>query len=472
MLNYINIFIKGGFVMKSKKIISMVLAAGIATGGFGAASTKAFAATSDTAQETIVISQKDSEAAAYDILKEVKENPNEANIKKARKALTGLTDPYFKSAYEYLLSYYTKGITDVPAIDELMAVYAKSEQINSGEVKANLGMKLDQENLNEEYKNTFDMVQAMVNSTNMNMNLKINSESETKASISGTFNMNMAGQEMDMKVWADADISNDEPNIKYIIQIPEVLKAGDPMLANKDYLVYDLEDIIGQGIDMSEFNSIMESATVFSAKLDKSFENFIKLADAKYDIVERTDVAKLDADGSKGLVKAYTVDLNNEKLMSIVKDALQDKEIMKTFKDYIDDIMALNPEYGSITDEDFNNGLKEVEAALDEINNVAKFDVTYQMGVNKQGYISTENVSFKITLKASALSEIVSSLAGTEMPAFNPDATFTFTLNCNSDTTNINKNVKLDAKPEITEDNSVNLVDLMTVEAQAEAEAE
>lgn len=455
--------------MKSKKIISMVLAAGIATGGFGVASTNAFAETRDTAQGNIVISQRDNESAAYDILMEVKENPNAANIKKARKALTGLTDPYFKSAYEYLLGYYTKGIKDVPAIDELMAAYAKNEQINSGEVKANLGMNLAQENLNKEYESTFNMVKTIVNSTNINMDLKLNSESETKASISGKYSMNLAGQEMNMKVWADVDLSNNTPNIKYIIEIPEILKAEEPKLANKDYLVYDLQDIIGQNIDMDKMNKVIESTAVFSAKLDK----FIKLADAKYDIVEIADVAKLDADGSKGLVKAYTVDLSNEKLMSIIKDALQDKEILKLLKDYIKETVALDPDIENVTDEDFREALKETQAAIDELSNNAKFDITYQMGVNKEGYVSTENVSLKIKLKAQALAKIITTVAGenTKVPEFNPESTFTFTINCDTDTTNINKNVKLDAKPEITKENSVSLTDLVTMESQAEANA-
>jgi hypothetical protein len=452
--------------MKSKKIISMVLASGILMGGAGISPVRAFAATNEDAQVTSVNTQKDLDIEAYNILKELKLSPTEANIKAARKALATLKDGTYRSYYRYLLNVYTDKGTEKPAIDELMAANELNAEIISGETETNFAMNLDGKNLSKEEEEQLAIMKSILD-MNISSKMKFAGEENTKGKVSGNLNASLMGQEIKMDIWADVDVSNSVPQIKYIIQFPEILKVSNPALANKDYLVFDLAEMMeGPAMQQAEavpdMSKIMDKATRFSTKFTKSFEEFIKIADAKYGIVERKDAAKIDADGKKGIVKAYSVNIDNDDLIGIIGDMLKDEEMMGTFKAYLDEIMALDPNAPKLSNEEFYAALEQALPALNQLGNMMNFDITFDIGVNKEGYVSYQNGNIKTTINPAA----IASMAGegnTLEEQINPDSSYTLTINLDSNTININGDVKVEDMPKVTEENSVSYADLMNM---------
>lgn len=451
--------------MKSKKVLSMVLAAGIVVGGMGFSPIKALAATGNGVQAISSKTEKELKNEAYKLLKEVKANPTETNIKAARVASAGLTDKFYKSSYDYLLDLYVSRSGEKPAIDELMDAYAMNMQVTKAENEMNFEISVDGENMSEEEQREFAAIQSMINNMKFNMNAKSITENETKAKISGNINMNIMGQEVNMKLWANVDASGDTPQGKYIIQIPELMKVM-ANLGDKDYIVCDLEDMMGTSV--TDMDGIMKAANAFNAKFTKNFSEFMKVADAKYGIVEEKDKIELDKDGSKGLVKAYTLTLTNEKLMNIIKDALQDEEMIKIIKDYVDDIMAMDPEAPEISDEEFYTAIQAALPTLDELSSMIKFDINSNMGINKEGYISYEDGSIKFTVNADAISKALPEELSDSQEKNETNTTYIVTIKYDANSTNINGDVQLEAEPELTEENSLNLDDLTMVEAPVE----
>ncbi|QGU96148.1 hypothetical protein GOM49_14525 [Clostridium bovifaecis] len=459
--------------MKSKKIISMVLASGMLIGGIGFSPVKALAATGKNVQVTSVKTQKNLESQAYKLLMEVKTNPNGTNIKAARKALAGITDASYKSAYKYLLGLYTNKSVEKPAIDELILANAMNAKITRGETEVNFGMNLEGKNLSKEEQEQLAMLQLALNNMKVNTNVKYAGEGNTKAQVSGNVKVNAMGQEMKMNIWADVDATGSVPQIKYVVQIPEILKTADPTFANKDYFVFDFAEMLQnpamqQAGPMPDMGKIMEAANKFGTKFSKSFDEFIKIADAKYDIVERKDVSKVDAAGTKGLVKAYSVTLTNDEVMNLIKDALKDKKMMALFKNYVDDITALDPNAQKLSNEEFYAGLTQASAMLDQISSMIKFNVNFDMGVNKEGYVSYQNGSIKVEVNAAKMvgmfTQAQPELKG--QVTVSPDSTYILTINLDSNTTNINGDVKVEAMPKVTKENSLSFTDLMNAAPQ------
>jgi hypothetical protein len=456
--------------MKSKKVISMVLASGILMGGAGISPIRTFAATNEDVQATSVKTQKDLDIEAYNILKELNLNPTEENIRAARKALASLTDGTYRSSYRYLLDVYTDRGTEKPAIDELIAANALNAEITSGETETNFGINLDGKNLSKEEEEQLAMMKLIL-TMNINSKMKFTGEENTKAKVSGNVNANLMGQEMKMNIWADVDISSSLPQIKYIIQVPEMLKALNPALSNKDYLVFDFAEVMEnpamqQAGAMPDMGKIMDAATKFSTKFTKSFDEFIKIADAKYGIVERKDIKNIDADGKKALVKAYKVNIDNDDLVGIIGDMLKDEDMMKAVKTYLDEVMALDPNAPKPSNEEFYAGLEQVLPVLNQLSNVMNFDITFDMGVNKEGYVSYQNGNIKMTINPA----VIASMAGEGNlkleEQINANSSYTVTINLDSNMTNINGDVKVEDMPKVTEENSVSYTDLMNMSSQ------
>ncbi len=453
--------------MRNKKIISMALAAGMLIGGIGFTPVKAMAATEDKGQVVQNV-EKNLKKQAYDVLQEIKANPTEEKIKEARTLLFDISDPTYKSAYTYLLDLYVSRSEVKPsiAVDELLLAAKLNQSIVSSEQKFGLTANLAGENLSDEEKAALAGILPIVNAFKLDVTAKTKaSDNNMKASLDGNMKFDMMGMSMDMDIWADMDFTGTTPKMKMIIEIPEFAKMSDPSLKDKQYLIYDLEKLMAMstpaGAVTPDFSSIMNMAQSFNTKFTTSFENVLKIADAKLDIISKGDLTKLDTETAKNLSKVYNVNLDNDKLMQLIKLSIQDKEMKKALKDYINIINATNPAIGGqkISDEDFDQMMNEMLPALDMINKVAKFDLSVVCGVDKEGFVSYQKGSFKITINSAE----AAALMGVVQPGQTNDtkSIYTLTINFGSNITNINKDIKISPMPEVNEKNSIDLADMM-----------
>jgi len=461
--------------MKNKKIMSMILVAGITIGGTGFMPAKALAAANDKVQviNNTVVSQKDLKQQSYDLLNKIKENPTEADIKTARKMISSISDLSYTSAYTYLLNLYVDKNIDkgISTIDELINAYKKNQSITSMEQKFGFNTNLLAENLSEEEQMAMAQILPIINTLSFGMDSKMKTSDENKkVQLEGTIDISIMNMPIEAKVWIDMDITGATPKMKFIIEIPNSIKMFLPAeLKDKQYLIYDMETILkASGVNqgqMAGFGDIMNSAEIFGKKFNASFNEFIKIADAKYSIVSRGDLATLDKETAQEVSKLYKIDLNNEKLIGIINDALKDYSMKKIFKNYINDSMKLDPTVKGqeITDKDLEEGIEEITKALMEMGDSLKFDMAYECGVNKEGYVSYEKGSFTVAVDSAKLN----ALMAPENPAQNtekskaPNSKYTFTLNFGSNLSNINKEIKLTPMPEVNEKNSIDIMQLL-----------
>ena len=457
-----------GIEMKNKKIVSMVLAAGMLIGGTGFAPVKAMAATEEKVQ-VVQLTEKDIKKQAYSILQEIKTNPTEKNIKEARALLFDITDATYKSAYTYLLDLYVSKSEVKPsiAVDELLAASKMNQAITSSEQKLGLTVNLEGKDLSDEEKAALASILPIINALKLDVTAKSKaSDNNMKAQVDGNIKLNMMGMAMDMDIWADVDATGSMPKMKMIVEIPEFIKMTDPSLKDKQYLVYDLEKLMKMsspaGVATPDFSSMMNMSQSVNTKLTASFEEVLKIVDAKLNIVSKGDLSKVDAETAKNLSKVYNVNIDNDKLIQLIKLAVQDKEVKKVLKDYINSMLAVDPatKGQKLSDKDFEMMLAQMLPAVDMLNQIAKFDISLVCGVDKEGFMAYQAGSIKVTVSPAQ----ISALMGQVQPGqtVNSKSTYTLTINFDSNTTNINKDIKIAPMPEVNEKNSIDLADTMT----------
>lgn len=454
--------------MKSKKIISMVLAAGMLVGGIGFAPTKAMAATSGKVQAVQSI-EKDLKKQAYAVLQQIKANPTEEKIKEARALLYDISDSTYKSSYNYLLDLYVNRSEVKPsiAVDELLAASKMNQDVTSYEQKFGLSLNLEGENLSEEETAALSQIIPMINSAKLEVIARTkSSDNNMKAQMDGNIKLDMMGIPIDMDLWADVDATGAVPKMKMVMQIPEFIKMMDPSMIGKEYLVYDLEKLMNvstpAGAVTPDFSSMMNMSQAVNTKLTASLDNLLKVADAKLDIVSKVDLTKVDAEVAKNLSKAYNINLDNDKLVELIKLAVQDKEVKKVLKDYINEILAVDPtmEGQKLSDKQFDEMINTALPVLDMVKQIAQFDLNLVYGVDKEGFGSYQKGSFKITFNAEQLAALIGQIQPGQ--TIDTKSVYTLTINFDSNMTNINKDIKIAPMPEANEKNSIDLADMMT----------
>ncbi|MCY6960167.1 peptidoglycan-binding protein [Clostridium brassicae] len=452
--------------MKSKKIMAITLAAGIFIGGVGVSPIKAFAATENKVQAK-VSTQKELQSKVYKLLNKIKVNPNEKDIKEARRVIEDIDNHSYRATCSYLLNLYINNNIDknVSSIDELVNAYKMNKKITSCEVEQNLGIKLDGKNLSKEEEKNLAQILSIINSLNVKTDIKTVSRDENKKAVAeGNVKVSVNGVTMDMKVWSDVDTTGSNPKIKSIIEIPEALKVIMPAeYKDKKYFVYDISKILSnsqtvEATKMIDFQKLINSANNFGVSFNESFANFIKIADAKYDIVSKGDASKL----GNNSVKAYKIDLNNEKLINVIKYALKDKKMTGLVKDYINDIMALDPNYSGtkVTDEQLSAALNQTIMILDKMKDAVQIDISIDVGVDKSGYVSYNKGNVKFTVNVGEISKMSGDIKA-KKDVVNTNSIYTLLFNFDSNISKINEDIKTNPMPEVNEKNSIDYMEFV-----------
>ncbi|KEH99277.1 peptidoglycan-binding protein [Clostridium botulinum C/D str. BKT12695] len=454
--------------MKNKKICSLVLAAGMLVGGTGFSTSTVYADTNNYTKKVVANeeSQKHIINRACALIKVLENNPTEKNIKEARKLLPQLEDMSVKIAYKSLLDFYTNKNLDknISPIDELIKACKITQKITSSNSNANFDMNLEGKDLSNEEKEALDNFLPILNSMNISMDLKLNTDgSNKKLKSSGVIHFKNSLIKFDSRIWVNVDVTKSIPQVKYIIEVPNALKVFLPKdLSNKQYLVYDLNNIlnnpkIAKETKSIDINKVMELGQVFQQKFITKFDDFIKIADANYDIVSRIDKSKLNTNKLGDIEKAYEINLDNDKLVKVIKFALNDKDMVKVFSDYIDGLSSLTTkENNKIIENQKEDVVKSIEQSINKFNEAIKCDINNKIGVDKKGY-TTFN---KTTIKLSLNSKILMNLLGVK-DAPKTNSKYTFTVNCDCNMGDVNKKIDLLQEPEINKENSVDYMDFI-----------
>lgn len=455
--------------MRSKKSISMILAAAVLATGISFVPARASAVTEGSVKLESKEQNKNVRAAVQKAIKDL----NEENIKEARKMIAEVEDTNLKYLYNKALEYniYKNVDKKVSPVDELVMAFDKTNKVTSCESNIKVDLNMDGKNLTQEEMQSFAPIMQIVNGIKIDGTSKfVGNGKNTEISAKSDLNLSFMNQIYKMSTWVDMNMEGKEPKTKYVITIPEALKATSPELKGKDYLVYDSEKIakeLGENVD---YGKMMQSSVKLGNKMQLVLVDFLRAADAKFNLVTRKDKQTVTIGNATENVDLYEIKLDNEKLTNLIKFALQDKEMNKLIKDYVKFSINLgaemenekvSPEELKEMEKQIDEGLNQLVIMLEELNKSVEYELVFDFGVNKDGYITYQTAGIKATVDAG------------KIQGSDSKSQYTFVVNFSSDAYNINGKVNIEAMPEVNEKNSIDYVELlkesMTVESENEA---
>lgn len=454
--------------MKSKKSISMILAAAVLATGISFVPARASAVTEDSVKLESKEQNKNVRAAVQKAIKDL----NEENIKEARKMIAEVEDTNLKYLYNKALEYniYKNVDKKISPVDELMMAFDKTNKVTSCESNIKVDLNMDGKNLTQEEIQSFAPIMQIVNGIKIDGTSKfVGNKKNTDISAKSDLNLSFMNQIYKMSTWVDMNMEGKEPKMKYVITIPEELKALSPELKGKDYFVYDSQKITEELAQNVDYEKMMKSSVRLGNKMQVTLADFLRVADAKFNLVTRKDRQTVTIGNAKENVDLYEIRLDNEKLTEVIKFALQDKEMKKLIKDYAKFSINLGAEMQNekVSAEDLkemekaiDEGLNQLVGMLEELNKSVKYELVFDYGVNKDGYIAYKTGSIKVTVDTGKLQ-------GTDSKS-----QYTFVINLSSDAYNINGKVNIEAMPEVNEKNSIDYVELLKESMSNESEKE
>ena len=348
---------------------------------------------------------------------------------------------------------------------KLYNAFLKSQEIESMESESELTFKLEGENLPEEMEVMLKEVSDVLNGLKINLNEKmVQNEDKTAAKVQIDTGIDMGGIKTDLSIWMDANITEENPEINYIIKMPQMIMAmlGEDM-AGKEYIAYDYNDALEtSGMDINyeelmEWSKEMEPMlTNFLKENVKNFESNVKMVESKgkrvvdqevFDIYE----LRLKDESFKMLLRNFgnefmeNEDMNKfmveymEMVFSLMES--QNVENSEEMKKEIENIKGeINKELPNMK-ENFN----EFMNMLDEITILGEEGIVMEYAINKDGYIVGEKGSINLML---------------DLEVLGLEGVVKLTINSNSKNFNINGDVKIEM-PELNKENTINLGDLM-----------
>jgi hypothetical protein len=401
------------------------------------------------------------------------------------------------------------GCTDNNA--SLYDAFKNMQEVTSLETETSISFKLEGEGLGEMEQMQLNQVAQILNTTKFDLNQRVvGNEDNTKAKSQSELNINFMGMEIPIKMWADIDLETSD--MKTIISIPQILLSmmqSNPAmqdvenpLIGKEYLIYDIGKMMEMEDENIDFKEMMEFQEEFQPKVIKFMEDIQKDLKLDSDIIELQE--EKEVDGEK--IKVYSIKLNDESLRELVKelvDYILENDSTKEFiveymNGYMDTMMnmGLEEELSDEELEELKEDMQDMEEELDEGFKEMKeeFDIFMEKykdvkilgeeginilySINKDGYIvETDGVmDFSIDLeeiaKVNDAETDEDDLDEEEMlyPAPEMKGKVNFKINYNTKNTNINDKDMEIKMPETTEENSIDLYEMMQEEMEKQME--
>lgn len=402
------------------------------------------------------------------------------------------------------------GCTDNDA--SLYDAFKNMQEVTSLETATSISFKLEGEGLGEMEQMQLNQVAQILNTTKFDLNQRVvGNEDNTKAKSQTDLNINLMGMQIPMKMWADIDLETSD--MKTIISIPQILLSmmqSNPAmqdvenpLIGKEYLIYDIGKMMEMEDENIDFKEMMKFQEEFQPKVIKFMEDIQKDLKLDSDIIELQE--EKEVDGEK--IKVYSIKLNDESLRELVKqlvDYILENDSTKEFiveymNGYMDTMMnmGLEEELSDEELEEFKEDMQDMEEELDEGFKEMKeeFDIFMEKykdvkilgeeginilySVNEDGYIvETDGVmDFSIDLEEIAKVNDIETdeeddLDEEEMlyPAPEMKGKVNFKINYNTKNTNINNKDMEIKMPKTTEENSIDLYEMMQAEMEKQME--
>ena len=357
--------------------------------------------------------------------------------------------------------------------------FVKNQEIASMESDTDITFTLEGSDFPDEQQVILQEAINTLNNSKITMHQKaISNEDKTIAKAYMDMNMTFGDMKMPMEAWVNVDASKDNYDMVEIIKMPsEIMAMISPEAVNKEYLVYDIGEMMGETSKEVDNSKLMEFSKNLQTKYADSFKDFVKDLDIGFKMAKYKGTRSVNGK-SLYLYEVKLDDANFKKLIrNMVNSSLDDEDTIKFIEDYMNavvDIMEI-PEGEEISKDEMKAEMKEELGNLqkelpnmkkqfnefmdkfEEVKIVGDKGIVIEYGINSDGYIVHEagNIDLAIDIEA-----IVKAFGGTEETAVQQTGKLKLGINFNSKIYNINKDIKINM-PKTTEENSLRFNDLM-----------
>lgn len=356
---------------------------------------------------------------------------------------------------------------------ELYDAFNKNKDITALESETQLKLAFSWEGFSAEDEIMLQQLANILNTAELKIYQKAKGNQEKTASTGEVeVNIGLAMFSLPFKVWVDTDISEDNFKLVEVIQLPPMLRMLIPGLANKEYLVYDFDEIMEEVGEEANMAEVVKLNRELQPKLIEFIEEIQKELKPDIDMISKKGRELVDGEQ----LSLYEIKLNDESLKELIKytvDYILEKENFETLiREYMNSMAEIALSQEELTEEEVEAMAEELDNALPELmpelkEEFNKFMEKYEdvqilgedginivLGINKEGYLVYETGSIDLKVDLGAIAKAKGD-EETEAKIINLGIEYkTKTYNINSEDIEIKM-------PEITEKNSIKYNDLM-----------
>ena len=302
---------------------------------------------------------------------------------------------------------------------KLYDAFNKMQDITSLDTDMEMTFTFETEGFSEEEQMMLQQISAMLNNAKVKTHQRqVLNEEQTVVKAEMNTIMDFGGMTMDMGLWVDMDLTEDEQKMVEIIKMPQMLMSFiSPEDPAKEYIVYDLGEMMkAEDVELN-FAEIMEFSKELQPKLAEFMKEIQKDFKPGFKVVTQKDDKVVN--GKK--LEIYEVKLDDATLKELVKYAvnysLEDEKTLEFFKEYMDAVMSMGmipEEEREAAEKEIAEGFKEFENQIPEMKE--KFNefmekykdveilgdkgIVVEYGIDDKGYIVHEagNMDLKIDL--------------------------------------------------------------------------
>lgn len=357
--------------------------------------------------------------------------------------------------------------------------FVKNQEIASMESDTDITFTLEGSDFPDEQQVILQEAINTLNNSKITMHQKaISNEDKTIAKAYMDMNMTFGDMKMPMEAWVNVDASKDNYDMVEIIKMPsEIMAMISPEAANKEYLVYDIGEMMGETSKEVDNSKLMEFSKNLQTKYADSFKDFVKDLDIGFKMAKYKGTRSVNGK-SLYLYEVKLDDANFKKLIrNMVNSSLDDEDTIKFIEDYMNavvDIMEIpegeeiskdemkaemKEELGNLQKElpNFKKQFNEFMDKFEDVKIIGDKGIVIEYGINSDGYIVHEagNIDLDIDVET-----IVKAFGNTEETEIQQTGKIKLGIEFNTKIYNINKDIKV-YMPKLTEENSLRFNDLM-----------
>lgn len=356
----------------------------------------------------------------------------------------------------------------------LLKAMKKQQEITSIKAQTKYSFDVETKDLTEENQLVFDMIKDTLNDLEVTLDQK-SIQTKEKDKVYGKLYFTVRNKEKVDKatIWVDVDVKDkEEPKILEIFEFP-MEKLGNEF-EGKKYVKYDMskiEELMSkEEKDLNEkmIGQITKWAYNSEPKFEKISLDLLKSIKLEDGIIKNL--------GEKDGLKQIQIKMNDKQFKKFVKEAfnklIDNKEFREVYGEYIDLIVKLSEleeqqqkELIKVKDfekikELFNSLMEKVE----EVPVLGEKGFNTVVAINKDGYIVKEEGSLNLVIDFAKISKAM------KVEEKIDKGTVDLTINFNTDISQINDTSIVADYPELTEENTIDLIEVMKEQMESSKE--